>query len=111
MHASLSCGLIDGLASYAVIWNQAGETPIAGRLEVGVAGLDLHGGKRGSEHRVHVGYDEILGLGRCSERLAQHAAVRVEGREAGTLLIAALGGTGLNGEILQQLERALSSFA
>jgi hypothetical protein len=55
-----------------------------------------------------VGYDEIVGLGRATERVGRLRALRLESRDVGTIFIAAFSGAGLNSEILEQLQVAIA---
>lgn len=102
-------GIGTGMPDYPVIWQTPGERPVAGRLQLGPTGVTLEGGERGCLRRVDLAYSEIVGLGRAAERVGRLRALRLEERAFGSVLIAAINGVALNGEILAQLQSALAN--
>lgn len=99
------------MAGYPVIWKALGESTTAGQLELGPSSLTLREGEQRAERQIEVSYDEIVGLGRASERVGKLHALRLEGGHVGTILIAAFNGAALNSEILERLQLALAEVS
>lgn len=96
--------------SYAVLWQQEGVLPVAGRLQFGPQSLTLHGGDRGRAARVEILYDEISEVRRSPERLGPLRAIELESAGLGTLLLAAMGVV-LDREVLWELQRIVAAHA
>jgi hypothetical protein len=96
---------------YAVVW-RTGEGPTAsGRLEVGENELVLHGAR---SEPLRVAFDELssVEIGRGpGERVNGEKSVVLERHSRERVLIAALGGAGLLGEITELLARLRSERA
>jgi hypothetical protein len=90
---------------YAVVW-QAGDGPTSsGRLEVGGEELVLHG-TGADQLRIPFGELASVAVGRApSERLHGKNAVVLERHSCERVLVAALGGIGLVGELTELLAR------
>ena len=93
--------------SYAVLWSANRESIHAGRLALLPSSLLLEGSTRGDAFRHEVGYDEIVGVGigrGPSERIRGLPVVVIK-RVGGELLrVATLGGVGLLGELVDELD-------
>lgn len=91
---------------YAVVW-RAGDGPLAsGRLELDNDGLVLHGS--GEPEGFRIGFEELssVEIGRGpGERINGDKSVVLERHSCDRVLIAALGGVGLLGEITELLAR------
>jgi hypothetical protein len=96
----------NGHSQYPVVW-RAGDGPLAsGRLEVGSEGLVLHGS--GDADGLRIGFDDLssIEIGRgARERINGDKSVVLERHSCERVLIAALGGVGLLGEINELLAR------
>jgi len=102
----------NGHHQYPVVW-RAGDGPAAsGRLEVAADGLVLHGSRE--PNGLRIGFDELssIEIGRGpSERINGDKSVVLERHACERVLIAALGGVGLLGEINELLARLRAEHA
>jgi hypothetical protein len=96
----------NGHHQYPVVW-RAGDGPLAsGRLDVGNDGVVLHGSGNAEELRIGFGELSSIEIGRgASERINGDKSVVLERESCERVLIAALGGVGLLGEINDLLAR------
>lgn len=102
------------LMSYAVLWS-ANRGPIhAGQLSLLPGSLLLEGATRGDAFRYEVDYDEIVGVG-----VGRGPSERIRGRPVAVIKrvgdelvrVATLGGVGLLGELVEQIDAARSNRA
>lgn len=102
----------NGHPHYPVVW-RAGDGPLAsGRLEIGSDALVLHGSSQPEGFRI--GFDELssVEIGRApGERINGDRSVILERDSCERVLIAALGGVGLLGEINELLAWLRSEHA
>ena len=97
--------------SYAVLWSANREPIHAGRLALLPSSLLLEGSTRGDSFRYEVDYDEIVGVGidrGPSERIRGRPVVVIKGVGGELLRVATLGGPGILGELLEQVDTARS---
>ena len=95
--------------SYAVLWSANRESIHAGRLALLPSTLLLEGSTRGDPFRYEIGYDEIVGLGigrAQSERIRGRPVVVIKKVGGELLRVATLGGVGLLGELVEQVDVA-----
>jgi hypothetical protein len=91
---------------YAVVWRTDGGPTSSGRLELGDHGLVLHGS--GGREGLRIRFDEVssVEIGRgASERINGDKSVVLERHSCERVLISALGGVGLVGELTDLLAR------
>jgi hypothetical protein len=90
---------------YAVVWQTGGGPTSSGRLELGADELILHGAGQGSL-RIPLEQLSSVEIGRGpSERINGDKSVVLERHSCERVLITALGGVGLLGEITELLAR------
>lgn len=98
--------------NYAVVW-RTGEGPTSsGRLELGDDGLILHG--TGTPKALRIPFEDLssVEIGRAAgERINGDKALVLERPSCDRVLIAALGGVGLLGEITELLARKRDEHA
>ena len=89
--------------TYAVIWQENGFPPYAGKLVVGRRRLSLEGSATGARQSLHrLLYDEIarVRMGRApEERLEGRSTVVLERRQGAPLRIATVNGVGETNEV------------
>ncbi len=91
---------------YAVVWRTGEGPPSSGRLEVGDDALVLHGSS--APEGLRITFDELssveIGRGAC-ERVNGDKSLVLERHSCERVLVAALGGVGLLGELNELLAR------
>ena len=91
---------------YAVVWRTGDGPTSSGRLEIGDDDLVLHGS--GEPDRLRIPFDELssVEIGRgTAERINGGKSLVLERHSCERVLVAALGGVGLLGELTDLLER------
>jgi hypothetical protein len=97
---------------YAVVWRTGDGPTSSGRLELGDDDLVLHGS--GENEGLRIGFDELssVEIGRGSaERINGDKSLVLERDSCERVLIAALGGVGLVGELTDLLARLRTEHA
>jgi hypothetical protein len=96
---------------YAAVWRTADGPTSSGKLEVGADDLVLHGS---GEDELRIPFDELssVEIGRAAgERVNGHKALVLERHSCERVLVAALGGVGLLGELTDLLARLRAEHA
>ena len=97
--------------SYAVLWSSDHEPIHAGRLALLPGSLVLEGSTCGNSRRYELDYDEIAGVGigrGPSERLRGRPVALIRRATGELLRVATLGGPGLLGELVENVDAARS---
>ena len=97
---------------YAVVWRTGNSPTSSGRLELGDDDLVLHGS--GEREELRIGFDELssVEIGRgTAERINGDKSVVLERDSCERVVIAALGGVGLVGELTDLLARLRAEHA
>ena len=104
--------MLGDMTSYAVLWQNASQSPMSGRLELDPYGLWLHGGNRDQQVRIEIPYGEIVSIDRePTIRIGPCRAIRLNTHAAGSLLVAAIAGIATQCDLLYRLQDAVAAVS
>jgi hypothetical protein len=97
---------------YPIVWREQSGPTFAGSLRLGASGVELDGvAPGGKRRRLEIPYEALRGLRVASggrERLGQRPTLLLDEHSGRRLRIAAVGASGVIGEVADTLARTLS---